>query len=93
LVSITGHEKTQDYTFGRKFNGHPFCKVCGVHLFLNLYGPPEEVVRGWPQGRQDMVARMLDIRPVNVRVLEGVELAELEVVRCDEGTEGYVLDS
>jgi hypothetical protein len=40
-----------------------------------------------------MVAKMLDIQPVNVRVLEGVELATLVVVRSDEGTEGYSLDA
>jgi hypothetical protein len=62
-------------------------------LFLNLYGPPKEVVAGWPQARQDMVAKMLDIQPVNVRVLEGVDLAGLSVVRSDEGTEGYILDA
>lgn len=62
-------------------------------MFLNLYGPPKEVVRSWPQARRDMVAKMLDIQPVNVRVLEGVELATLVVVRSDEGTEGYSLDA
>jgi hypothetical protein len=60
-------------------------------VFLNLYGPPKEVVAGWPQARQDMVAKMLDIQPVNVRALEGVDLEELEIVRSDEGTEGYAL--
>jgi hypothetical protein len=92
-VTIQGREMTQDYTFGRRFNGHPFCKVCGVHVFMNLYGPPKELVHGWPQQRQEMVAKMLDIQPINVRVLEGMELAALTVVRTDEGTEGYTLDS
>jgi hypothetical protein len=40
-----------------------------------------------------MVAKMLDIQPVNVRALEGVDLKELEIVRSDEGTEGYSLES
>jgi hypothetical protein len=39
-----------------------------------------------------MVAKMLDIQPVNVRVLEGVDLAGLSVVRSDEGTERYALE-
>ena len=40
-----------------------------------------------------MVAKMLDMQPVNVRALEGVDLKKLKIVRSDEGTEGYVLDS
>ena len=34
----------------------------------------------------------MDIQPVNVRALDGVDLRGLEVQRSDEGTEGYDLD-
>ena len=63
--------------------------TCGVHPYLNLYGPPKEVVERLPEERQRLVRKMLDVKPVNIRVLEGVEWEEIEVKREDEGTKGW----
>ena len=91
-VTILGREKTKDYTFGRKFNGHPFCKGCGVHLYMNLYGPPKEVVNNLPGEKKEVVRKMLEIQPINVRALEKLVWTDIKVLRSDEGAEGYVLD-
>ncbi|KAB5566242.1 glutathione-dependent formaldehyde-activating gfa [Coniochaeta sp. 2T2.1] len=91
-VKVTGAEHLTDYRFGRKFMGHPFCRVCGVHVVMNVHGPPQEVVDQLPDERREMVRRKLDVKPINVRVLDGVDLLLLEVERTDEGTEGYETD-
>lgn len=88
-VTITGRESTTEYQFGQKFNGSPFCKTCGVHVFGNLYGPPKELVETWPEARQQIVKKKLAIQPVNIRALHGVEWESLKITRVDEGTEGY----
>ncbi|KAB5582894.1 hypothetical protein GE09DRAFT_1278227 [Coniochaeta sp. 2T2.1] len=91
-VKVTGTEHLTDYRFGRKFMGHPFCRVCGVHVVTNAHGPPQDVVDQLPDGRREMVRKKLDVKPVNVMVLEGVDLSLMEVERTDEGTEGYARD-
>lgn len=92
-VSIVGKESETDYLlFGRGFSGSPFCKLCGVHVYTNLYGPPRHLVESWPEARQAIVREKLDIRPLNLRALDGVEWDRLTVNRTDEGTEGYILE-
>ncbi|PYI16695.1 hypothetical protein BO99DRAFT_404942 [Aspergillus violaceofuscus CBS 115571] len=81
----------REYRFGRKFTGHRFCGVCGVQLYMHLYGPPAAVVARLLPEKQELVRRNLEIVPVRVQVLDGVEWEEIHVERSDEGTEGYVL--
>jgi hypothetical protein len=88
---ITGKENTTEYQFGRKFNGSPFCKTCGVHAFQNLYGPPKEVIDSLPEEKKAFVRKKLAIRPLNIRVLDGLDLATVHINRSNEGTEGYSL--
>lgn len=88
-VALTGTENVQDYRFGRRFMGHPFCKTCGVHVYMNVYGPPQSVIDRLPEEKKIMVRQNLDMTPVNVRVLDGIQLGGLSVARTDEGTEGY----
>ena len=33
--------------------------------------------------------KQLDIQPVNVRALDGIDMSRVEVKRSNEGTEGY----
>ncbi|KAF2718537.1 hypothetical protein K431DRAFT_287561 [Polychaeton citri CBS 116435] len=88
-VVINGEEHMQEYRFGRKFNGNPFCRFCGVHVYLNLYGPPQEVVDRLSIEKQEYIRRMLDVKPVNIRTLDTIDVEDLDVVRSNEGTEGY----
>ncbi|KAH8201940.1 hypothetical protein TruAng_003932 [Truncatella angustata] len=91
-IPPTSDAEAATYAWGSKFSGLRFCRHCGVQLWSDLWGPPAEVVATWPEARQQMVKRKLNIKPLNVRVLEGVEWDQIEIQRSDEGTEGYVVD-
>ncbi|OJK00194.1 hypothetical protein ASPACDRAFT_60044 [Aspergillus aculeatus ATCC 16872] len=80
----------REYRFGRQFTGHRFCGVCGVQLYMHLHGPPAAVVARLSREKQELVRRNLDVVPVRVAVLEGVEWEEIRVEREDEGTEGPI---
>lgn len=87
-------QHTRDYQFGpRRFMGHPFCTTCGAHVFMNVYGPPAEEVAQLSPEKQALVKQNLDVVPVNVRILDGIQahLGHLNVVRSDEGTDGYMV--
>ncbi|KAI8211283.1 Centromere protein V [Colletotrichum sp. SAR 10_66] len=90
-VTIVGKDRTQEYQYGRKFNGAPFCKTCGVHCFGNLYGPPQSIVDRLPEAKKEFVRKQLEIQPLNVRVLNEVDWEELDIKWANEGTEGYAL--
>ncbi|KDN64894.1 putative glutathione-dependent formaldehyde-activating enzyme, partial [Colletotrichum sublineola] len=90
-VTLVGKDQTRDYKFGRGFNGSPFCRTCGVHCFGNLYGPPKEIVVRLPEARQEFVRRQLEIQPLNVRVLEGVEWDRINIKWSNDGAADYVL--
>lgn len=90
-VTIVGKDRTQEYQYGRKFNGAPFCKTCGVHCFGNLYGPPQSIVDRLPEAKKEFVRKQLEIQPLNVRVLNEVDWEGLDIKWANEGTEGYAL--
>ncbi|OLN87507.1 hypothetical protein CCHL11_06156 [Colletotrichum chlorophyti] len=90
-VSLVGKDKTQEYQFGRKFNGSPFCRACGVHCFGNLYGPPKDLIARLPKAKQEFVRKQLEIQPLNIRVLDDVEWDEIDIKWSNEGTEGYAV--
>ncbi len=92
-VSLAGADNARDYLFGRKFGSQSFCRGCGVVVFQKLYGPPRHVVDAWPEARQEMYRRKMDVLPLNIRALDGVEWDELEIQRSDEGTDGYDIPS
>lgn len=79
----------QEYQYGRKFMGFPFCSTCGVHVYMVVYGPPQQVVDRLPEDKKEFVRKNLDLQPVNVRVLNGVDLGTLDIKRSDNGTDGY----
>lgn len=78
------------YRFDRGWVGHPFCKVCGVQVYMKVFGPP--VKESWGEEMRKMVKEKCEIFPVRLAVLEGVEWGKMKVERSDEGTEGYVVD-
>jgi hypothetical protein len=88
-VRIFGSGEAQDYRYGQRFVGFPFCKVCGVHVYLSVYGPPKTFVDRLSEDKKEFVRRNLDLVPVNIRVLDDVDFRGLKIERLDEGTEGY----
>jgi hypothetical protein len=69
--------------------GHPFCKTCGVHVYMNVYGPPQDIVDRLPEAKKVFVGKQLELQPVSLRILEGVSLGDLSIQRSDGGAQGY----
>ncbi|KAK1833633.1 hypothetical protein QBC39DRAFT_302466 [Podospora conica] len=94
-VRLHGTDNTFEYLYGRKFNGAAHCKTCGVLVFNNVYGPPVSVFDRLPPERREAVLAVywknLDMLPLNVRALDGVDFKALVVKREDEKTGGYEL--
>ncbi|KAK2041946.1 glutathione-dependent formaldehyde-activating enzyme [Colletotrichum somersetense] len=90
-VTLDGNDQTRDYKFGRGFNGWPFCRTCGVHCFGNLYGPPKEIIARLPEAKQEFVRKQLEIQPLNIRVLDGVEWDRINIKWSNDGAADYVL--
>ncbi|KAI0113683.1 Mss4-like protein [Nemania sp. FL0031] len=95
-VKLHGQEHTVEYLYGRRYTGITFCKICGVYVFSIVHGPPLSIFDGVPTERRDHVMyiyqKNINLQPLNVRAMEGVDMGCLEVNRRDEGTEGYELD-
>ncbi|KAM7208278.1 hypothetical protein V8F20_001256 [Naviculisporaceae sp. PSN 640] len=94
-VRIHGREHAFEYRYGNKFNGIAHCQTCGVVVFTNVYGPPISVFDQLPAERRERALAVywknMALQPVNVRVLDGVDLGALPIQTTDEGAEGYVL--
>jgi hypothetical protein len=94
-VRIHGRENTFEYRRGNGYSGTAHCKTCGVTVFSNVYGPPLSVFDRLPAGKREQALaiyrRNMALQPLNVRALDGVDIATLHIERTDEGTEGYVL--
>ncbi|KAI0481284.1 Mss4-like protein [Xylariaceae sp. FL0804] len=95
-VRIHGAEHTFEYLYGRKYTGASYCKTCGVHVFGIVHGPPLSVFDSVPVDRREAVMSVyrknMNVQPLNVRSMNGVDLNLLNITRVDEGTEGYRLD-
>ncbi|KAL5354535.1 hypothetical protein ACLOAV_000624 [Pseudogymnoascus australis] len=62
---------------GRKFQQHKFCSVCGVSVHIGKEKLPEEAAK-WPDTTQSI---WLEIVPVNMRILDGVDWDQIIVKR------------
>jgi len=91
-VTIDGQEDTTGYRFGKKFIEHRFCRTCGVPVYMKVIGPEEEPIEAWSEERKALVAKNIDMCPINVRVLNDVEWEDLRIVTLDEGTSGYSVE-
>ncbi|CAK7230733.1 hypothetical protein SBRCBS47491_007687 [Sporothrix bragantina] len=88
-------QHTRDYRFGRRrFMGHPFCTTCGAHVFMNVYGPPQDMIDRLSEAKKELVRQNLDVLPINVRILDRIQrhLGQLQIAQSDEGTQGYEQD-
>jgi len=92
-VRIHGREHTREYKYGSGYGGWPFCATCGVNVYANVYGPPQSVLDAVPVERKEramaVFRRNMSLQPLNVRVLDGVDVTKLNVVRNNVGTDGY----
>ncbi|KAI1174672.1 Mss4-like protein [Nemania sp. FL0916] len=94
-VIIHGEDNAFEYHYGRKYTGVTFCKTCGVHVFSIVHGPPLSMLDRIPYDRREhfmtVYQKSMNLQPLNVRSIEGIDLESLDVKRTDEGTEGYEL--
>ncbi|KAJ9137211.1 Glutathione-dependent formaldehyde-activating enzyme [Coniochaeta hoffmannii] len=94
-VRVHGRENTFEYRREGGFSGIAHCKACGVTVFSNVHGPPLSAFDRLPPERKERALEVyhkkMALQPLNVRALDGVDLATLQIERSDEGTEGYVL--
>lgn len=85
-----------EYRSGRRFIGRVHCVECGVHVYDNVYGPPITVFDKLPPERKSQALqvynRNLNIIPLNLRSMVGVDLTKTRIARTDDGTRGYELD-
>ncbi|KAF2663829.1 glutathione-dependent formaldehyde-activating enzyme [Microthyrium microscopicum] len=95
-VIIYGRENGFEYLTGRKYSGAVHCKTCGVQVFSNIYGPPRSMFDKLAPERKEKALKVyhknMQLQPLNVRAVEGVDISSLHIIRSDEGTEGYKLD-
>ncbi|KAI1401311.1 Mss4-like protein [Hypoxylon fuscum] len=82
-VSIVGWENMNFYIFGRGIWRKTFCKTCGVpvHNHIENYSP--EQINELPEEYREWAASHLEWSPVNVRVLDGVDIGELNIRRVN----------
>ncbi|PSR79793.1 glutathione-dependent formaldehyde-activating enzyme [Coniella lustricola] len=96
-VRLYGTGETFEYRRPPGYSGRVHCKTCGVLVYTNVYGPPATVFDRLPPERKEKALAVyhqnLNLKPLNVRALEDVELESLVIVRSDEGTEGYRLEN
>jgi hypothetical protein len=65
-------------------------------VFGNIYGPPMSIFDRLPAERKEKALELyhknMQLQPLNVRAMEGVNVSALKINRTDAGTEGYELD-
>ncbi|KAL6407092.1 glutathione-dependent formaldehyde-activating enzyme [Ilyonectria robusta] len=66
------------YFFGSEVIGKTFCKKCGVQLTNEPSILSDEAVAALPEARRQVYDMVKPKHPVNVRVLEGIDLSELK---------------
>ncbi|XXG98064.1 coatomer subunit beta [Hypoxylon texense] len=82
-VTIMGWYNVSYYAFGRHIWRKTFCRACGVPLGNYIETYDAEEIEKLPEENREWVKSHLDWSPVNVRVLDGVDMGELNVTRVN----------
>jgi len=82
-VAIEGEDQLQYYSFAAGVLRKAFCKRCGVHV-LSI-PPTDEQVAALPAEVREIHAKanMRSLRPVTIRVLDGVDIRKVKTVPVD----------
>lgn len=74
------------YSFGGGVWRKSFCRTCGVpvHNRIEDYTPAQ--IEELPVEQQQWARDHLDWSPVNLRVMDGIDLGELKIKRIDGST-------
>lgn len=73
------------YTFGTHTWGKTFCKVCGTPVGNEPMPLTDEQIAQLPEGMRNFVLGAVHLRPINLRLIDGVNVKDFNVVR----QEGY----
>jgi hypothetical protein len=82
-VVIQGEENLEHWQFAYKLGSKNFCRTCGVFVSNSFNDLTEERIAELPETYHDWARRAQPLHPVNVRVLDDVDLACLNVQRFD----------
>ncbi|KAI1651608.1 Mss4-like protein [Daldinia loculata] len=85
-VTIVGATGMGYYSFGGGVWRKSFCRTCGVpvHNRIEDYTPAQ--IEELPVEQQQWARDHLDWSPVNLRVMDGIDLGELKIKRIDGST-------
>jgi hypothetical protein len=93
-VHVASPSELKVYQFGRKFLEQCFCGICAVPVFTRVLGPPPEIVEKMPEKARAHRDQMVQLNPVNLHILDGVEWDEVKVnkVQGKDSEPKYVVD-
>ncbi|KAI5921498.1 glutathione-dependent formaldehyde-activating enzyme [Camillea tinctor] len=80
-LSITGTENLSYYTFGTGVWKKSFCRTCGVQIHHHIDDYSEAQLAAMPAEVAAWAGPRRDWSPVNLRVLDGVDLSILKIER------------
>jgi len=83
-LAIHGRENVFHYAFANHIWRKLFCKTCGVHIGSEVNpDATEEDIAALPEAYQKHRAAHLDVRPLNLRILAGLDVKKVETKRGD----------
>ncbi|KAI8963813.1 glutathione-dependent formaldehyde-activating enzyme [Daldinia sp. FL1419] len=82
-VEIEGEENLAYYAFNTKIFAKSFCKICGVPVHNDTHSATEEDINKLPEGQRDFIRGALSLTPINLRVINGLDVANLNVKQVD----------
>ncbi|RYO86021.1 hypothetical protein DL764_009066 [Monosporascus ibericus] len=82
-VEIQGEENLGTYTFGTHACGKTFCKTCGVPVHNQIYTLTEEQLGKFSEDVRNFISGAAHLKPINIRLLNGINTKELNVSRVD----------
>ncbi|KAK4140360.1 uncharacterized protein C8A04DRAFT_39958 [Dichotomopilus funicola] len=82
--ALTGRDNLTYYTFGNRIWQKLFCKTCGVQVGSEVRPDMSEAeVAALPEAYQQHRAKHIDTVPLNLRVLNGFSVKQVEAQRGD----------
>jgi len=82
-VAVQGKENMTYYRFATKSSAKSFCKTCGVPLTNGAADLTEEEVENLPDMMKALWPRIKTHCPVNLRVLDGFNLKDIDTKKSD----------
>ncbi|RWA04580.1 hypothetical protein EKO27_g10524 [Xylaria grammica] len=80
-IVIEGGENLSKYMFGNKYGRKTFCGICGVPIHNELVHFTDEELAAKPEKERDYIVGGLVFAPVNLRVINGLDVNDLNVGR------------